>query len=165
GTLATHQVVGMGAACRLAQAELAAEAARVGALRDRLWLGLRDLEAVSLNGDPERRAPGILNVCIEQVEGEALIMALREVALSSGSACSSGSHEPSYVLRAMGLSAAQADSSLRFSLGRFTTDAEIEATVALLRAAIPRLRELSPAWVAGHGTAAGGSGPSSRPAQ
>ncbi len=157
GTLATHQVVGMGEAFRLAGEGLDAEVARQRTLRDRLWDGLRDLGGVRLNGDPLRRVPGILSVCIDGVQGEALIMALREVALSSGSACASASREPSHVLRALGLSEAEVDSSLRFSLGRFTTEAEIDGVIGLVADAVPRLRAL-------RGTRVAGSGPSAHKA-
>jgi len=157
GTLATHQVVGMGEAFRLAGKNLEAEAMRQRALRDRLWDGLLGLGGVRLNGDPLRRVPGILSVCIDGVQGEALIMALREVALSSGSACASASREPSHVLRALGLSEAEVDSSLRFSLGRFTTDDEITAVLELVAGVVPRLRSL----VRGpRGTESTGDGPS-----
>jgi len=143
GTLATHQIVGMGEAFRLARDMLAAETPRLSALRDRLWEGLREVGGIHLNGDPEHRVPGILSVCIEGVQGEALIMALREVALSSGSACASASREPSHVLRALGLSESEVDSSIRFSLGRFTTAGEIETVLGLIARSVPRLRELA----------------------
>jgi len=143
GTLATHQIVGMGEAFRLARDMLAAETPRLSALRDRLWEGLREVGGIHLNGDPEHRVPGILSVCIEGVQGEALIMALREVALSSGSACASASREPSHVLRALGLSESEVDSSIRFSLGRFTTADEIETVLGLIARSVPRLRELA----------------------
>jgi len=161
GTLATHQIVGMGEAFRIAAQELDAEAERLRMLRDRLWNGLYGLGAVRLNGHPLRRAPGILNVCIDCVEGEALIMALRDVALSSGSACASATHEPSYVLQALGLSATQAESSVRLSLGRTTTVEQIDAVIALLRDKVPRLRALSSAWCE-DGTVAENGGPSAQ---
>ena len=146
GTLPTHQIVGMGEAFRLARAEMAAESARIRTLRDRLWAGLSDMEEVYCNGDLERRAPGNLNVSFNFVEGESLIMALKDIAVSSGSACTSASLEPSYVLRALGRSDELAHSSLRFSIGRFTTEADIDETVRLVRQAVLRLRELSPLW-------------------
>ncbi len=151
GTLATHQVVGMGEAFRLAGEELDVEIERQRTLRDRLWDGLRVLGGVRLNGDPLRRVPGILSVCIDGVQAEALIMALREVALSSGSACASASREPSHVLRALGLSEAEVDSSLRLSLGRFTTEAEIQSVLELVGNAVPRLRALRGTRTAGDG--------------
>ena len=146
GTLATHQIVGMGEAFRLAGAEMAAEAARIRALRDRLWAGLGRMEEVYLNGDLERRVPGNLNVSFNFVEGESLIMALKDIAVSSGSACTSASLEPSYVLRALGRNDELAHSSLRFSIGRFTTEEDIDRTVALIEGAVRRLRDLSPLW-------------------
>lgn len=151
GTLATHQVVGMGEAFRLAGEDLDVEIERQRTLRDRLWDGLRVLGGVRLNGDPLRRVPGILSVCIDGVQAEALIMALREVALSSGSACASASREPSHVLRALGLSEAEVDSSLRLSLGRFTTEAEIQSVLELVGNAVPRLRALRGTRTAGDG--------------
>ena len=146
GTLATHQIVGMGEAFRLAGAEMAAEAARIRALRDRLWAGLGRMEEVYLNGDLERRVPGNLNVSFNFVEGESLIMALKDIAVSSGSACTSASLEPSYVLRALGRNDELAHSSLRFSIGRFTTEEDIDRTIALIEGAVRRLRDLSPLW-------------------
>jgi len=146
GTLATHQLVGMGAAVAIAQAEMAAEAARVLALRERLWQGIQAIDAVYLNGDPQRRVAGILNVSFGGVDGEALRAALRDIALSSGSACTSAAAEPSHVLLALGRSKPLARSALRFSLGRFTTLDEIDYTVARVQAAVTRLRELSPLW-------------------
>ena len=146
GTLATHQIVGMGEAFRIAGAEMDAEAARIRALRDRLWDGLGRMEEVYLNGDLERRAPGNLNVSFNFVEGESLIMALKDIAVSSGSACTSASLEPSYVLRALGRNDELAHSSLRFSIGRFTTEEDIDRTVALIEGAVRRLRDLSPLW-------------------
>lgn len=156
GTLATHQVVGMGEAFRLAGEQLEAEATRLGALRARLWAGLETLGGVRPNGDQARCVPGILSVCIDGVQGEALIMALRDVALSSGSACASASREPSHVLRALGLGAAEVDGSVRLSFGRFTTDAEIDAVVARFARAVARLRALAPARRHGTGGASGG---------
>ena len=146
GTLATHQIVGMGEAFRIAGAEMDEEAARIRALRDRLWDGLGRMEEVYLNGDLERRAPGNLNVSFNFVEGESLIMALKDIAVSSGSACTSASLEPSYVLRALGRNDELAHSSLRFSIGRFTTEEDIDRTIALIEGAVRRLRDLSPLW-------------------
>jgi cysteine desulfurase len=146
GTLATHQIVGMGEAFRLAKAEMASENARIRALRDRLWNGLKDMEEVYVNGDMERRTPHNLNVSFNFVEGESLIMAIKDVAVSSGSACTSASLEPSYVLRALGRSDELAHSSIRFTLGRFTTEEEIDYVVQLMRGKIAKLRELSPLW-------------------
>ncbi|TMG79530.1 MAG: IscS subfamily cysteine desulfurase [Betaproteobacteria bacterium] len=146
GTLATHQIVGMGEAFRLAKLEMATESERIRALRDKLLNGLRDMEEVYVNGDLERRIPGNLNISFNFVEGESLIMAIKDVAVSSGSACTSASLEPSYVLRALGRSDELAHSSIRFTIGRFTTEEEIDYTVRLLRAKIGKLRELSPLW-------------------
>jgi cysteine desulfurase len=146
GTLATHQIVGMGEAFRLAKAEMATENARIRALRDRLWNGIKDMEEVYVNGDMERRTPHNLNVSFNFVEGESLIMAIKDVAVSSGSACTSASLEPSYVLRALGRSDELAHSSIRFTLGRFTTEEEIDYVVQLMRGKIAKLRELSPLW-------------------
>ena len=146
GTLATHQIVGMGEAFRIAGEEMAAEAARIRALRDRLWAGLGRMEEVYLNGDLERRVPGNLNVSFNFVEGESLIMALKDIAVSSGSACTSASLEPSYVLRALGRNDELAHSSLRFSIGRFTTERDIDRTIELIEGAVRRLRDLSPLW-------------------
>jgi len=146
GTLATHQIVGMGEAFRIAKLEMAAESERLRGLRDRLWNGLKDLEEVFVNGDMEKRIPGNLNVSFNFVEGESLVMAIKDIAVSSGSACTSASLEPSYVLRALGRSDELAHSSIRFTLGRFTTEEEIDYAVALLRAKIGKLRELSPLW-------------------
>ncbi|MCY3853623.1 MAG: IscS subfamily cysteine desulfurase [Gammaproteobacteria bacterium] len=146
GTLPTHQIVGMGEAFRIAREEMAEEAARIRALRDRLWDGLNKMEEVYLNGDLEQRVPGNLNVSFNFVEGESLIMALKDVAVSSGSACTSASLEPSYVLRALGRNDELAHSSLRFTIGRFTTEEEIDYTVSLIEQAVQRLRDLSPLW-------------------
>ena len=146
GTLPTHQIVGMGEAFRIAKQEMAAEGARILQLRDRLWSGLQQIEEVHLNGDLQHRVPGNLNVSFNYVEGESLIMALKDLAVSSGSACTSASLEPSYVLRALGLSDELAHSSIRFSIGRFTTDEEIDYAVQLIKDAIGRLREMSPLW-------------------
>lgn len=146
GTLATHQIVGMGEAFRLAKEEMAADNARILALRNRLWNGISDMEEVYLNGDMDHRIAGNLNVSFAFIEGESLIMALKELAVSSGSACTSASLEPSYVLRAIGRQDELAHSSIRFSLGRFTTEAEVDRAIALLRSQVGRLRELSPLW-------------------
>ena len=146
GTLPTHQIVGMGEAFRLAAAEMAEESVRLLALRQRLWAGLSDLQQVFINGHAEQRIPGLLNVSFNYVEGESLIMALKDMAVSSGSACTSASLEPSYVLRALGLSDEMAHSSLRFSLGRYTTAEEIDGVVAQIHHAVARLRALSPLW-------------------
>ena len=149
GTLATHQVVGMGEAFRLAAAEQAVEAVRLRALRDRLWAGIAGLGGVHINGDAERRVAGLLSVCFEGVEGESLLFALRELAVSSGSACTSASREASYVLRALGRDDQLAQSSLRFSLGRFTTAAEVDYAIRVVREQVGRLRALAPV-PAGH---------------
>jgi cysteine desulfurase len=146
GTLATHQIVGMGEAFRLAKAEMATENERIRMLRDRLWKGLSQIEEVYINGDLEQRVPHNLNVSFNFVEGESLIMAIKDVAVSSGSACTSASLEPSYVLRALGRSDELAHSSIRFTVGRFTTAEEIDYTVDLLHRKIAKLRELSPLW-------------------
>lgn len=146
GTLPTHQIVGMGEAFRIAKEEMASENRRILALRNRLWDGLKDLEEVYLNGDFDHRVAGNLNVSFNYVEGESLIMALKDIAVSSGSACTSSSLEPSYVLRAIGRSDELAHSSIRFTLGRYTTAEEIDYTVALIRDKIARLRTLSPLW-------------------
>jgi cysteine desulfurase len=146
GTLATHQIVGMGEAFRLAKLEMAAEGERIRALRDRLLNGFKDMEEVYVNGDMQRRIPGNLNISFNFVEGESLIMAIKDIAVSSGSACTSASLEPSYVLRALGRSDELAHSSIRFTIGRFTTEEEIDYAVKLLRAKIGKLRELSPLW-------------------
>jgi len=146
GTLATHQVVGMGEAFRLAAEEMASEKGRVLALRRRLWDGIKDIEAVYLNGDEERRVAGNLNVSFAYVEGESLIMALKDLAVSSGSACTSASLEPSYVLRALGREDELAHSSIRFTLGRFSTAQEVDYAIEKIRTEVARLRELSPLW-------------------
>jgi cysteine desulfurase len=144
GTLPTHQIVGMGAACRIAAAEMAEEAPRITRLRVRLWTALQSLPGVWLNGDATRRVPGILNVSIEGVEGESLLLALSDLAVSSGSACASLRGEPSYVLRALGRSEQLAQSSLRLSLGRYTTAGEIDRAAARVRAEVERLRAIAP---------------------
>lgn len=146
GTLPTHQIVGMGEAFRLAKEEMADEMARIQRLRDRLWNGLKDIEEVYVNGDLHQRVASNLNVSFAYVEGESLIMALKDLAVSSGSACTSASLEPSYVLRALGMSDELAHSSIRFSIGRFTTEEEIDYAVELIRDSIGRLRDMSPLW-------------------
>ncbi|MDO9052565.1 MAG: IscS subfamily cysteine desulfurase [Gallionella sp.] len=146
GTLATHQIVGMGEAFRIAQQEMAEENERVRMLRDRLMAGLMDMEEVHVNGDMEQRVPHNVNLSFNFVEGESLIMAIKDVAVSSGSACTSASLEPSYVLRALGRSDELAHSSIRFSLGRFTTVEEVDYVIALMKSKIDKLRELSPLW-------------------
>jgi cysteine desulfurase len=146
GTLATHQIVGMGEAFRLAKAEMAAENARILKLRNRLVEGFSDVEEVYINGDLDQRIAGNLNISFNYVEGESLIMALKDLAVSSGSACTSASLEPSYVLRALGRNDELAHSSIRFTIGRFTTEEEIDYTIALVKSKIGKLRELSPLW-------------------
>jgi cysteine desulfurase len=146
GTLATHQIVGFGEAARLAKLEMATDNERIRALRDRLWRSLSSMEAVVLNGDMERRIPGNLNVSFNYVEGESLIMAIKDIAVSSGSACTSASLEPSYVLRALGRSDELAHSSIRFTLGRYTTEEEVDYAVNLVKSKVVKLRELSPLW-------------------
>jgi len=146
GTLPTHQIVGMGETCHIAVQEMASENARIRQLRDRLWQGLQGLDAVFLNGDSEQRVAGILNVSFSGISSESLLMALKNLALSSGSACSSATLESSHVLRALGLSDTLAGSAIRFSIGRFTTDEEIDYAVAEVHQAVNRLRELSPLW-------------------
>ncbi|WP_317889540.1 MULTISPECIES: IscS subfamily cysteine desulfurase [Cupriavidus] len=146
GTLATHQIVGMGEAFRLAREEMATENERIRMLRDRLWRGFSGMEEVYLNGSLEHRVPHNLNVSFNFVEGESLIMAIKDVAVSSGSACTSASLEPSYVLRALGRNDELAHSSIRFTVGRFTTEQEIDFTVELLKSKISKLRDLSPLW-------------------
>jgi len=146
GTLATHQIVGMGVAFHLAQEEMASENERIRMLRDRLWRGLLGMEEVHLNGDMEKRVPHNLNVSFNYVEGESMIMAVKDIAVSSGSACTSASLEPSYVLRALGRSDELAHSSIRFTVGRFTTVEEVDYVVDLMKDKIGKLRELSPLW-------------------
>jgi cysteine desulfurase len=146
GTLATHQIVGMGEAFRIAREEMVEEEARIRTLRDRLWNALNDMEEVYLNGDMDQRVPGNLNVSFNFVEGESLIMALKDMAVSSGSACTSSSLEPSYVLRALGRNDELAHSSIRFTIGRFTTVDEIDYVADLLRDKVNKLRDLSPLW-------------------
>jgi len=146
GTLAPHQIVGMGEAFRLAREEMGTENERVRMLRDRLLAGLSEMEEVYVNGDLEHRVPHNLNMSFNFVEGESLIMAIKDIAVSSGSACTSASLEPSYVLRALGRSDELAHSSIRFTLGRFTTEEEIDFSVKLIKAKIGKLRDLSPLW-------------------
>jgi len=146
GTLATHQIVGMGEAFRLARLEMATENERIRMLRDRLMNGLMDIEEIYVNGDLAQRVPHNLNLSFNYVEGESLIMAIKDIAVSSGSACTSASLEPSYVLRALGRSDELAHSSIRFTLGRFTTEQDVDFTVKLLHEKIGKLRELSPLW-------------------
>lgn len=146
GTLPTHQIAGMGEAFRIAKEEMDAELVKVKALRDRLEKGLREIEEVYINGDMEHRVPHNLNVSFNYVEGESLIMAVKDIAVSSGSACTSASLEPSYVLRALGRSDELAHSSIRFTIGRFTTEADIDFAVNLLKEKVGKLRELSPLW-------------------
>lgn len=146
GTLATHQIVGMGEAYRLAKLEMAVENEKIRALRDRLLAGLTKIEATYVNGDQQHRVAHNLNISFSYVEGESLIMAVKDIAVSSGSACTSASLEPSYVLRALGRSDELAHSSIRFTLGRFTTEEEVDYTIALLQQKIGKLRELSPLW-------------------
>ncbi|WP_332674943.1 IscS subfamily cysteine desulfurase [Aromatoleum sp.] len=146
GTLATHQIVGMGEAFRIAREEMATENERIRMLRDRLLKGLQDIEATYVNGDLAHRVPHNLNISFAYVEGESLIMAVKDIAVSSGSACTSASLEPSYVLRALGRNDELAHSSIRFTIGRFTTEEEVDYTVELLHKKIGKLRELSPLW-------------------
>lgn len=146
GTLPTHQVVGMGEAFRLAKEEMASENERIRMLRDRLWAGLSTIEEVYLNGDMDQRVPHNLNASFNYVEGESMLMALKDIAISSGSACTSASLEPSFVLRALGRNDELAHSSIRFSVGRFTTIEEVDYTIELVKAKISKLRELSPLW-------------------
>ena len=146
GTLPTHQIVGMGEAFRIAKAEMAVENERIRKLRDKLWKGLSEIEEVYVNGDMTHRVPHNLNASFNFVEGESLIMAIKEIAVSSGSACTSASLEPSYVLRALGRSDELAHSSIRFTIGRFTSEADVDYTVDLLKRKVAKLRELSPLW-------------------
>jgi cysteine desulfurase len=146
GTLPTHQIVGMGEAYRLARLEMATENERIRVLRDRLLAGMQQIEEVFVNGDLEQRVPHNLNVSFNFVEGESLIMAVKDIAVSSGSACTSASLEPSYVLRALGRSDELAHSSIRFTLGRFTTGEEVDYTIGHLKAKVAKLREMSPLW-------------------
>lgn len=146
GTLATHQIVGMGEAAHVAKEGMAEEHARLQALRQRFWDGIKGIEEVHVNGDMDQRLPGAINVSIAFVEGESLIMSLKDLAISSGSACTSASLEPSYVLRALGLNDELAHSSLRFCMGRFTTEDDVDAALVQLRQAVTKLRDLSPLW-------------------
>lgn len=146
GTLAVHQIVGMGEAYRICKEEMAAEMARIKTLRDRLYNGLKDIEEVHVNGSLEQRVASNLNISFNYVEGESLMMSLSDIAVSSGSACTSASLEPSYVLRALGLNDELAHSSLRFSIGRYTTEEEVDYTIELVKKAVDKLRQLSPLW-------------------
>src|SRR5262249_56996501 len=156
---ATHQIVGLGAACELAAAALPGEAARLLALRERLWQGLAALGGVHLNGQDAPRVPGILNVSFEGVDGESLVAGLQGLAVSTGAACNSESREPSYVLRALGRDARLAESSLRLSLGRFSSEADVAAAVDAVGAQVRRLRALSPAAAGATGGDAAVAGP------
>jgi cysteine desulfurase len=146
GTLATHQIVGMGEAFRIARLEMATESERIRMLRDRLLAGFKDMEEVYVNGDLEHRVPHNLNVSFNFVEGESLIMGIKELAVSSGSACTSASLEPSYVLRALGRNDEMAHSSIRFSIGRYTTEADVDFAINLMKERIGKLRDMSPLW-------------------
>ena len=146
GTLPTHQIVGMGEAFRIAREVMGEEEARIRTLRDRLWDGLNGMEEVYLNGDYDQRVPGNLNVSFNFVEGESLIMALNDMAVSSGSACTSSSLEPSYVLRALGRNDELAHSSIRFTIGRYTTEEEVDYIIGRIREKVGKLRDLSPLW-------------------
>jgi cysteine desulfurase len=146
GTLAPHQIVGMGEAFRIAKEEMDQELAKVRELSDRLWIGLRDIQEVYLNGCKEQRVPHNLNISFNYVEGESMIMALKDLAVSSGSACTSASLEPSYVLRALGRSDELAHSSIRFTIGRFTTEDEVDRAIELVKNKVGKLRDLSPLW-------------------
>ncbi|MCW8328032.1 IscS subfamily cysteine desulfurase [Photobacterium sp. SDRW27] len=146
GTLATHQIVGMGEACRIAKEDMDKDYQHALALRNRLLEGLKDIEAMTINGDLEQRLPNNLNISFAFVEGESLLMALKDLAVSSGSACTSASLEPSYVLRALGLDDELAHSSIRFSFGRFTTEEEVDYAISQIRGAVEKLREMSPLW-------------------
>lgn len=146
GTLPTHQIVGMGEAARIAKEDMASDNERIIRLRERLWNGVQNMEEVYLNGHPEKRVAGIINISFNFVEGESLIMALKDLAVSSGSACTSASLEPSYVLRALGRDDELAHSSIRFTIGRFTTEEEVDYAIEKIQSSIGRLRELSPLW-------------------
>lgn len=146
GTLPTHQIVGMGEAFEVAGKDMLAEQQRIGILRNKLWDGLKDLEEVYLNGDPEHHVANYLNVSFNFVEGESLMMSLKDLAVSSGSACTSATLEPSYVLRALGMSDELAHSSIRFSLGRYSTEQDIDYVLEVTKSAVDKLRELSPLW-------------------
>ncbi|MCH9781369.1 MAG: IscS subfamily cysteine desulfurase [Betaproteobacteria bacterium] len=146
GTLATHQIVGMGEAFRIAREEMGEENARIKQMQHRLYEGLTEIDETYVNGDLEKRVPHNLNISFNYVEGESLVMAIKGIAVSSGSACTSASLEPSYVLRSLGRSDEMAHSSIRFSIGRFTKEEDIDFTIQLLKDKIGRLRELSPLW-------------------
>lgn len=146
GTLATHQIVGMGEAFAVAKERMAEDEARIAKLRQKLWDGLKDLEEIYLNGDLEHSIPNIVNISFNYVEGESMMMSLKDLAVSSGSACTSATLEPSYVLRAIGLNDELAHSSIRFSLGRYTTEEDIDRVISEVRSAVAKLRELSPLW-------------------
>jgi cysteine desulfurase len=146
GTLATHQIVGMGEAFAIAKDEMLEEGKKIKQLRDHLLAGFADMEEVVINGDVEQRIPGNLNISFNYVEGESLMMAMSNIAVSSGSACTSASLEPSYVLRALGLSDELAHSSIRFTIGRYTTIEEVDDAIKLVREQVEKLRELSPLW-------------------
>ena len=146
GTLATHQIVGMGEAFAIAEKEMLEESKKIKHLRDRLLEGFSDMEEVVINGDIEQRVPGNLNISFNYVEGESLMMAISDVAVSSGSACTSASLEPSYVLRALGLNDELAHSSIRFSIGRYTTEKDVDDAIRLVREKVKKLRDLSPLW-------------------
>lgn len=146
GTLATHQIVGMGEAFKIAKAEMKAENERLLKLRNKLYDGVKDMEEVYINGDIDHRIAGNINISFNYVEGESLLMALKDLAISSGSACTSASLEPSYVLRALGRNDELAHSSIRFTMGRYTTEEEIDRTIKYVRTAVEKLRELSPLW-------------------
>ena len=146
GTLATHQIVGMGEAFRLAKVEMNTENERIRMLRDRLYKGLKDIPEVFINGDMEQRVPHNLNISFNYVEGESLIMGVKEIAVSSGSACTSASLEPSYVLRALGRSDELAHSSIRMTVGRFTTEEDVDTTIATMKRTVEKLRAMSPLW-------------------
>jgi len=146
GTLATHQIVGMGEAFAIAKAEMLEEGKKIKQLQDRLFEGFSDMEEVVINGDIEQRVPGNLNISFNYGEGESLMMAISDVAVSSGSACTSASLEPSYVLRALGLSDELAHSSIRFSIGRYTAEKDVDDAIRLVREKVEKLRDLSPLW-------------------
>jgi len=146
GTLPTHQIVGMGEAFRLAKQEMGTENERIRVLRDRLLSGIQQMEEIYVNGDLEQRVPHNLNISFNYVEGESLIMAIKDIAVSSGSACTSASLEPSYVLRALGRSDELAHSSIRFSIGRFTTEEQVDHAVRLIQNKVGKLRDMSPLW-------------------
>jgi cysteine desulfurase len=146
GTLAAHQIAGMGAAFRLAREEMGAENERIRFLRDRLLNGLQDLDQMHVNGDLDSRVPHNLNLSFAFVEGESLMMAIKDLAVSSGSACTSASLEPSYVLKALGRSDELAHSSIRFTIGRFTTEEEVDYAIQLIKGKVGKLREMSPLW-------------------